>query len=201
VTDRGWRTRTGALTAGFVLVTACTAGGGDEPPPPAVDTAAPVPVTSALTLLADSASGDSAAFAALPRSLRSRLDVRRMLTDEARADTSRTWCRPVGDADEPEVRRRVRFRLPDTTGVLFVRADRQTGELKRVELVRRALTARTQLGFSWDAADDVTREFEWYADEANAVESGPLPRGGPGPRALRALGRQLLVGPCTGDPL
>jgi len=85
--------------------------------------------------------------------------------------------------------------------VLFVRADRQTGELKRVELVRRALTARTQLGFSWDAADDVTREFEWYADEANAVESGPLPRGGPGPRALRALGRQLLVGPCTGDPL
>lgn len=184
--------------AGLALAIACSAGEGE--PHGARDTAAGTPpgASRPATLLADSAAGDSAAFAALPPSLRSVLDVRRMLAPDVLADTARAYCQPLGSDSGAYRRRRLRFRLPDTVGVLFVRADGATGALQRVELVRRPLTTKLQQGFSWDASDDVTREVNWTADEPTAVESGPLPRGGPAPRALRALGRQLLVVPCTG---
>lgn len=180
---------------GIALVTACTAGGGDSRD--GQDSTA-VGDPPAAKLAADSAAGDSAAFAALPPSLRAALDLRDFLTEDALADTARAWCQPMGRDSAASVRRRLRFRMPDTVGVLFVRADRETGALQRVELVRRPLTTRLQQGFSWDEADDVTREVNWVADLQDAVVTGALPRGGPAPRALRALGRQLLAGPCTG---
>lgn len=167
---------------------------------PGVDSTPAAVAHTAAGLLADSASGDSAAFAALPASLRASLDVRRLLTTEAMADTARTYCQPFGAETQQDERRRLRFRLPDTIAVLFVRATRATGELQRVELVRRPLSGGNQQGFTWDAADDVMREVSWVANRPAATESGPLPRGGPAPRALRALGRLLLVAPCTGAP-
>lgn len=189
-----------ALAARFslVLATACAgdpdARDGEATRRPA-DTARP-PATSPAKLLADSAAGDSAAFDALPASLRAAFDVRDLLAPAALADTARALCVPQGAASEPDERRRLRFRRPDTVGVLFVRAERRTGELRRVELVRRPLTGGPQQGFIWDASDDVTREVNWVADSPDAVETGPLPRGGPAPRALRGLGRLLLVAPC-----
>lgn len=191
-----WATRF-ALALAMVVAAACAGGDGDAPQPPDRD-AAPAPATTAATLLADSASGDSAAFAALPPSLRAPFDVRDLITPAALADTARASCLPQGAPTGPDERRRLRFRRPDTVGVLFVRADRATGALRRVELVRRPLTGGAQQGFIWDAADDVTREVNWVADRAEAVETGPLPRGGPAPRALRGLGRLLLVAPCGG---
>lgn len=181
---------------GIALAAACSAGEGDSRD---VEDSATSSRQAADRQVADSAAGDSAAFAALPPSLSAALDVRDLLTDDARADTARAWCQPMGSDSTPVIRRRLRFRMPDTVGVLFVRADRETGALQRVELVRRPLTTRLQHGFSWDEADDVTREVNWVADMATAVETNPLPRGGPAPRALRALGRQLLAGPCTGS--
>lgn len=186
-----------ALAAAVVLALAMACADGEGDAPAARDTARPSEA-SAATLLADSAAGDSTAFAALPPSLRSAFDIRDLLTPEALADTARAACQPQGAASAPEERRRLRFRRPDTVGVLFVRAERRSGALQRVELVRRPLTGGPQQGFIWDVADDVTREVNWVADSPDAVESGPLPRGGPAPRALRGLGRLLLVAPCGG---
>lgn len=149
-------------------------------------------------VLADSGAADSAAFAALPPSLEALLDVRRVFDAPFAADTARAWCQPMGPADAPEIRRRLRVRLGDTVAVLFVRADRATGALRRVELVRRPLTAGAQVGFTWDASDDRTTEVTWVADHPSATETASIPRGSPAHRAIRALGRQLLASPCRG---
>lgn len=147
---------------------------------------------------ADTARADSAAFAALPPALAAEIDVRRILAPDALADTSRTYCQPLGDPTAEHERRRIRFRLGDTLGILFVRAERPTGRLIRVELLRRPLDGGLQRAFTWEAEGDVTWAVDWTSDEATATERGRIPRGSPAPRALRALGRQLLVIPCTG---
>lgn len=166
---------------------------GDAPGSMASDSLPP-----ATRQLADSAAGDSAAFAALSPSLAAALDVRRVFAPEFLADTARAYCQPLGATDAPHQRRRIRVRLGDTLAVLFARADRRTAELQRVELVRRPLDGGLQHGFTWDAQGDETREVDWTADVATATESAPIPRGSPAPRAIRALGRLVLAAPCSG---
>ena len=165
------------------------AGGSSASTPAAADMA---------RLLADSAGADSAAFAALPPSLEAVLDVRRVFDAPFAADTSLAWCQPMGPAEAPEIRRRMRVRLGDTLAVLFVRADRATGALRRVELVRRSLTGGAQVGFTWDGSEDRTTEVTWVADHPSATEAASIPRGSPAHRAIQALGRQLLASPCRG---
>lgn len=154
--------------------------------------------TPAARQLADSAAADSAAFAALPPSLAAALDVRRVLAPAFLSDSSRAYCQPLGAEGAPHQRRRIRVRLGDTLVVLFARADRRSGELQRVELVRRPLDGGLQHGFTWDAQGDEAREVDWVADVASATQSAPIPRGSPAPRAIRALGRLVLAAPCTG---
>ena len=163
------------------------------------DTVASDPATGRAGLLADSSAADSLAFRALPPSLRAQLDLRGYLTARALRDTSRALCQEMGHPSRTEERRRLRMRLGrDTTIVLFVRADRATGSLRRIELVRRP-RGGLQSGFVWDASSDQLHFIDWTADEANATTSAPVPRGSPAPRAVRALGRLLLVLPCTGE--
>ena len=149
-------------------------------------------------MLVDSAGADSAAFAALPPSLEALLDVRRVFDAPFAADTALAWCQPMGPPDAPEIRRRMRVRLGDTLAVLFVRAERATGALRRVELVRRPLNGGAQVGLTWEGSEDRTTEVTWIADHPSATESASLPRGSPAHRAIRALGRRLLASPCRG---
>lgn len=144
----------------------------------------------------DTAQADSAAFAALPSSLQAVLDIRRVFDPPFAGDTALAWCQPMGTAEAPEIRRRMRIRLGDTLAILFVRADRETGELRRVELVRRALTGGAQTGFTWEGSEDRTTEVTWVADHPSATESASIPRGSPAHRAIQALGRRLLASPC-----
>jgi hypothetical protein len=155
-------------------------------------------LTPAARQLADSAVGDSAAFAALPPTLAAALDVRRVFDPAFLGDSARAYCQPLGAADAPHQRRRIRVRLGDTLVVLFARADRATASLQRVELVRRPLDGGLQHGFTWDVATDEAREVDWVADVATATESGQIPRSSPAPRAIRAIGRLVLAAPCTG---
>lgn len=161
---------------------------------------APVAVeTLASRLLLDSARGDSAAFASLPASLRRDMDLGPLLTAGALRDSARAYCQPLADDTATDVRKRLRGRWPDTLAVvLFVRAQRASGSLRRVELVRRTREGG-QRGYIWDAESDVTQGAEW-PQGASRPEVRTLPAGTPSPRALRGLGRRLLVLPCTGNP-
>jgi hypothetical protein len=84
--------------------------------------------------------------------------------------------------------------------VLYAVADADTGTLERVEFVRRRAN-QGQRGIVWERERDRTlstwwRETPWGL--SRRVERGEIPRGGPVPRAMRALGRQLLTMPCAG---
>ena len=154
------------------------------------------PKTSAASLLADSAAADSAALASLPPRLRSDLDVIPLLSERALRDSTRAYCQPLSDSASAEVRKRLRGQLEGRLAVLFVRADRRSGALSRVELVRRPAEGG-QRGYIWDRADDQTKAVDWVAGRSTP-ETYVLPEGTPAPRALRGLGRRLLVLPCTG---
>lgn len=182
-----------AALSALVIVAAVSGCERDAQPSVAADSLPP-----AVRQLADSAAADSAAFAALPPSLAAALDVRHVFDPEFLGDTSRAYCQPLGAEDAEHQRRRIRVRLADTLVVLFARADRGTGELQRVELVRRPLDGGLQHGFTWDTRGDEAREVDWVADAPTATESGPIPRGSPAHRAIRALGRLVLAAPCTG---
>ncbi len=140
----------------------------------------------------DSLRADSAAFAALPEQVREVLDVRSRL-QQATADPN-LICVPLSGTSDGSRRQRVQGRLGDGSSlVVFARVDRR-GRLGRVEFVRR-LPSGVQRGYTWDAAGDATVELEWPAGSIRA-SSGPVPTGGPIPRAVRALGRLVLTWPC-----
>lgn len=170
----------------------------------AVACAGPPPAEAALTpfeqLVADSAAGDSAAFATLPESLTEFLDVREALA--AIAD-DQPGCAILPSRREYELRRRVRLRFADRgSAVLYVVADEASGSIGRVEYIRRVL-GKGQRGLIWDAERDRTTSTWWNETSwglSRRVERGEIPRGGPVPRALRGLGRQLLLLPCETEP-
>lgn len=140
----------------------------------------------------DSLRADSAAFAALPEPVREVLDVRSRL-QQSTADPN-LICVPLSGTSDGSRRQRVQGRLGDGSSlVVFARVDRR-GRLGRVEFVRR-LPSGVQRGYTWDAAGDATVELEWPAGSMRA-SSGPVPKGGPIPRAVRALGRLVLTWPC-----
>ena len=152
--------------------------------------------------LADSAAGDSAALATLPPALQEVLRIEPYLTDAFLSATPGAECRVLETA-LPEAlraeRRRVRVRLPDSSAVVvYVRVPSAGVGLERVEIVRRPLHGE-QLGFIWDAGDDRTTEVRWPTDLHGRTEAAPQPRGGPVPRAVRALGRRVLALRCDGD--
>lgn len=156
--------------------------------------------TSAEQLLADSAGADSAAFATLPPSLGPLLDVRALLTAEALESLPMAECRILRPRREDQQRRQLRLRLEDSSVVLLLAvADREQASLQRVEFVRRTPQAG-QRGLIWDHERDRTTSMWWPEFERGVQrrgERGYLPRGGPVPRAVRALGRQLLIVPCV----
>jgi hypothetical protein len=158
-----------------------------------------VPPAARLAAANDSAAGDSAALAALPPTLVRELGVRDVLTPGALRDTARVSCETLPALPAPDTldtRRRLRAVLADSARtVLFVRAARSDGALRRVELVRREPRAG-QRGFIWDAERDAVQSIVWTRPGAPRPEVTELPRGGPVPRALRALGRRLLALPC-----
>lgn len=120
-----------------------------------------------------------------------------LLTPDALADTARARCETLGAPGDREERRRLRGTLGDGVRVvLFARATRDRWALRRVELVRRARDGR-QRGFVWDGEGDAVRAVEWPAGAGRPAEVTTLPRGGPLPRALRALARRLLALPCA----
>ena len=154
------------------------------------------------TAMADSAVGDSAALATLPPALQEVLRIEPYLTDRYLDRTPGAECR-VLEATLPEAlraeRRRVRVRLPDSSAVVvYVRVPAAGVGLERVEVVRRPLHGE-QLGFIWDGQDDRTTEVRWPAELHGRTEAAPQPRGGPVPRAVRALGRRVLALRCEGD--
>ena len=177
----GTRTRNASRDATRLIATAIAIVG--------CEGAAPAP--SNLARAAD----DSAVFASLPPTLARALDVRAVLTPDALRDTTRVVCESLRVSDSVDVRRRLRALLPDSARtVLFVRA-RRGGALRRVELVRRA-PGGAQRGFIWDAQADAVRSVVWARAGAGGAEVTTLPRGGPLPSAIRALGARLLALPC-----
>lgn len=151
---------------------------------------------SAARTKADSARADSAALASLPPALARQFAVVALLSDAALRDTARVRCETLDAPTEPEIRRRLRATLADSARtVLFVRAARGAGTLRRVELVRRD-PGGVQRGFIWDAETDALQGVEWPPGARGRAEVTTLPRGSPVPRALRGLGRRLLELPC-----
>jgi hypothetical protein len=152
-------------------------------------------------LAADSALGDSAALAALPPALASWLDVRGLLTAEAKSSVALAECQQLESPDPSLTRRRYRVRIePSEALVLYAVADADTGTLERVEFVRRRAN-EGQRGIVWERERDRTHSTWWRETPwglSRRVERGEIPRGGPVPRAMRALGRQLLTMPCDG---
>lgn len=151
-------------------------------------------------LALDSLSGDSAALATLPPALSAWLDVQPYLADSHHAALTLHECRELHSPSPELVRRRLRLRIADTTAlVLYTVSDRATGALERVEFVRRSAQFG-QRGIVWDGERNRTvstwwRETPW--GRSRRVERGEIPRGGPVPRALRGLGRQLLLIDCA----
>lgn len=177
----------------LVLLLALAAGCGEIP-------AAEAARTPAEQMLADSAHADSAAFEALPSSLGPLLDVRSLLTAEGLEALPMAECRMLRPRREDQQRRQLRLRLEDSSVVLLLAiADRERATLQRVEFVRRT-PHEGQRGLIWDVERDRTTSM-WWPEFARGVqrrgERGYLPRGGPVPRAVRALGRQLLIVPCV----
>lgn len=149
--------------------------------------------------LADSAAADSAAFNALPDPLREFLDVRDALIVARATSADSTRCRVLEPAPIGSTRRRISFRFGDgSSAVLYAVAQPATGALSRVEYIRRVPT-RGQRGLIWDGERDRTTSTWWTETRfglSRRVERGEIPRGGPVPRAMRGLGRQLMLVPC-----
>lgn len=180
----GLGVRAAALVAAACAVAACEG-------PPAAEAA----LTPFERVVADSSAGDSAAFATLPGSLREFLDIR-----DAMGDAMPDRCDVMPSRQRHEERRRLRMTFADSSRVLlYAVADDSTGALERVEYIRRIPT-KGQRGLIWDGERDRTTSTWWSETRwglSRRVERGDIPRGGPLPRALRALGRQLLLLPCT----
>jgi hypothetical protein len=154
---------------------------------------------AAARLAHDSAPGDSAASATLPPALASALAVEPYLTDRYVAATPGGDCVVQGKPGDAELRRRVHLRLPDSSAlVVFARADTGTLTLRRVEVVRNPV-GDEQLGFVWDGEEDRTTAVRWADRGRGRAEEAPFPRGGPLPRALRALGRRLMTLTCPAE--
>jgi hypothetical protein len=153
-----------------------------------------------LLLAGDSASGDSAAFAALPASLRLLFSVRDVIGTTAGDSVPLYECIQMPGRRDDEVRRRLQLRLPDSSAaVLFAVADRARGSIKRVEFLRR-IPHQGQRGFIWDRQRDRTTSVWWFEGVrgvSRREERGDIPRGGPVPRAVRGLARQLFVASCA----
>jgi hypothetical protein len=151
-------------------------------------------------LAADSAHADSAAFASLPDGLEALLDLRAAIGPPAPKTLALYECTQIAGTREKETRRRLQVRLPDSSAVvLFAVADRTSGALERVELLRR-IPHVGQRGLIWDGLHDRITSVWWFENLRGQIrqeERAALPRGGPVPRAVRALGRQLLVAPCA----
>lgn len=182
----GARARTAAVVAALLCAAGCTETQSAE--------AALSPFEQ---LASDSLAVDSAAFASLPPSLREWLDIREhvnALPDDL------AGCSELPPRHAEELRLRLRFREPNRiTTVLYAVADRTTGSIHRVEFLR-PLDGRGQRGLVWDAESDRTVST-WFSDVSRTytrrVERGEIPRGGPVPRALRGLARQLVLLPCA----
>lgn len=142
---------------------------------------------------ADSARGDSAAFATLPPAAREVLDVRRRITPE-NADPN-IVCVPLSATSDGSRRQRLQGRLGDGTSLVVFARFTPRGSLQRVEFVRR-LDSGVQRGYTWDLAGDATTAMEWAAG-TSAATSYPIPRGGAIPRAVRALGRIVARWSCA----
>ncbi len=149
-------------------------------------------------LVNDSARADSAAFSALPPRLRPMLDVRSLLDSTSLAALPLAECTVLEDGPAAEMRRRLHLRLPDSSVVvLYATADEMTGGLLRVEFIRRT-PHEGQRGIIWDHERDQTSSMWWTeVGRRRRAERGGIPRGGPVPRAVRALGRQLVMMPCA----
>jgi hypothetical protein len=141
---------------------------------------------------ADSARGDSAAFATLPPRVRDVLDVRQRI-HPSHPDPNLT-CVPLSATSDGSRRQRLQGRVGDGTSLVVFARFTTTGSLRRVEFVRR-LTGGVQRGFTWDAENDATIASEWPAGSTLA-STYPVPKGGPIPRAVRALGRLVARWPC-----
>lgn len=151
-------------------------------------------------LLTDSAAGDSAAWAALPEGLHTLFSLHELLGSPAAEALPLYECLQLPGRRDDEIRRRLQVRFVDSSAaVLFAIADRAEGTLKRVEFVRRTPQIG-QRGFIWDSVRDRTTSIWWFETArglSRRDERGDVPRGGPIPRAVRGLGRQLLVAACT----
>lgn len=153
-----------------------------------------------IALAVDSAHADSAAFASLPPGLKALLDVRDAIGTGLSSSLPLYECIHMEGNERGQIRRRLQLRFADTSAaVLFAVADRATGTLERVEFLRRTSEVG-QRGFIWDRARDRTTSVWWFDSPrglSRRDERGDLPRGGPVPRVVRALGRQLLTVPCA----
>lgn len=151
-------------------------------------------------LAADSSHADSAAFAALPGGLITQLDVRDAIAADSSAGITLHECIQMDGRGAAELRRRLQLRFDDSSAaVLYAVVDRNSGALDRVEFIRRTPNAG-QRGFIWDRRRDRTTSVWWFETPrglSRREERGDLPRGGPVPRAVRALGRQLMTVPCA----
>lgn len=148
----------------------------------------------------DSAHADSSAFATLPAALGRVLDVRGLLAPSVLDSLPLADCADLAARKPDETRRRLQLRLADSTAiVLYAVADRTSGVLEHVEFIRR-MPGKGQRGLTWDITRDKTTSL-WWSEYPRGIsrraERGDLPRGGPVPRAVRALGRQLLTIPCA----
>jgi hypothetical protein len=148
-------------------------------------------------LASDSLVADSAAFASLPPSLREWLDIREHM---AALPDDLAGCSELPPRHAKELRLRLRFRDANSSStVLYAVADRTTGKIQRVEFLR-PLDERGQRSLVWETETDRTRST-WFSETTRSytrrVERGDIPRGGPVPRALRGLARQLLLLPCA----
>ncbi len=194
------RVRATALILVGALALAC-----DGPP------AAQAARTPFEQLAADSAIGDAAALAALPPALGPWLDIRPLLSDSALAALPFAECRELEPMDRDRERRRLRLRLEDSSVVVLYAVagpiplavdEPGYGRIERVEFIRRT-PRQGQRGLLWDGDRDRTTSTWWHETPwglSRRVERGDLPRGGPVPRALRALGRQLFLLPCEEVP-
>lgn len=153
----------------------------------------PPPTTSPASLLRDSAAADSVALASLPATIREDFQVDAEMQRARRNAEAESACREISDSTDAEIRKRLRVQETDNLLILFVRAHRRSGELKRVELLRRA-GQRPQRAWVWDAERAEMDAVEWTDGRQQTYT---IPPGTPTPRALRALGRRLLVLDCA----
>ncbi len=151
-------------------------------------------------LAIDSSAVDSAAFADLPPRLVQWMGFREYLDPAAMDALSLAVCDELPKGSFGERRRRLQMRLPDTSTVLlYAVANGEFGTLERVELIRR-IPRVGQRGFTWTANRDNAQSVWWPEatyTRSRRVERGDIPRAGPIPRTLRAMGRQLYIIPCA----